>query len=302
MTKIGRNDPCPCGSGKKYKHCCLRRETAAKSEFISRDRAWETMMDKLLDFSREARFASELESAFDLYWNRSYSLENVEALNPMQIMSFLNWYAHDYRTSADSQRLVDVFLTERGSTLSEQELELLEAARNSRYSAYEIMDIERGKTVTLLDVFQDLEHELQYSSVPEGITVGQLLLGRLIAVGDSHRFSWITTVVPPEVEDDLKAYIREMLEKYQEDHFQASWKEFLRERSYLFNHFMLEARGELPPPKVFLPFEGEKEVAKAPPLVLTPQSTETKARPAVLVPGQEGEQSPSAVLIPGRDD
>lgn len=21
-TKVGRNDPCPCGSGKKYKHCC----------------------------------------------------------------------------------------------------------------------------------------------------------------------------------------------------------------------------------------------------------------------------------------
>jgi preprotein translocase subunit SecA len=20
--KVGRNDPCPCGSGKKYKHCC----------------------------------------------------------------------------------------------------------------------------------------------------------------------------------------------------------------------------------------------------------------------------------------
>ena len=20
--KIGRNDPCPCGSGKKYKQCC----------------------------------------------------------------------------------------------------------------------------------------------------------------------------------------------------------------------------------------------------------------------------------------
>jgi preprotein translocase subunit SecA len=22
--KIGRNDPCPCGSGKKYKRCCGR--------------------------------------------------------------------------------------------------------------------------------------------------------------------------------------------------------------------------------------------------------------------------------------
>lgn len=25
--KVGRNDPCPCGSGKKYKHCCLPKET-----------------------------------------------------------------------------------------------------------------------------------------------------------------------------------------------------------------------------------------------------------------------------------
>jgi uncharacterized protein len=25
-TRIGRNDPCPCGSGKKYKKCCLRKE------------------------------------------------------------------------------------------------------------------------------------------------------------------------------------------------------------------------------------------------------------------------------------
>ena len=22
VNKIGRNDPCPCGSGKKYKQCC----------------------------------------------------------------------------------------------------------------------------------------------------------------------------------------------------------------------------------------------------------------------------------------
>ena len=22
QPKVGRNDPCPCGSGKKYKHCC----------------------------------------------------------------------------------------------------------------------------------------------------------------------------------------------------------------------------------------------------------------------------------------
>jgi preprotein translocase subunit SecA len=24
VPKVGRNDPCPCGSGKKYKNCCGR--------------------------------------------------------------------------------------------------------------------------------------------------------------------------------------------------------------------------------------------------------------------------------------
>ena len=25
-AKVGRNDPCPCGSGKKYKNCCLDKD------------------------------------------------------------------------------------------------------------------------------------------------------------------------------------------------------------------------------------------------------------------------------------
>lgn len=28
--RVGRNDPCPCGSGKKYKKCCLEKDEAAK--------------------------------------------------------------------------------------------------------------------------------------------------------------------------------------------------------------------------------------------------------------------------------
>lgn len=36
MTKkIGRNDPCPCGSGKKYKHCCMRTDTDNSNTYSS---------------------------------------------------------------------------------------------------------------------------------------------------------------------------------------------------------------------------------------------------------------------------
>lgn len=30
--KIGRNDPCPCGSGKKYKKCCLKKDNVYKNK------------------------------------------------------------------------------------------------------------------------------------------------------------------------------------------------------------------------------------------------------------------------------
>ena len=29
-VKVGRNEPCPCGSGEKYKNCCLRKDQAGK--------------------------------------------------------------------------------------------------------------------------------------------------------------------------------------------------------------------------------------------------------------------------------
>ena len=32
MAKPGRNDPCPCGSGNKYKKCCLTKDAAAEAE------------------------------------------------------------------------------------------------------------------------------------------------------------------------------------------------------------------------------------------------------------------------------
>lgn len=39
MTKLGRNEPCPCGSGKKYKHCCIdvasKNSSNLMDEFIN---------------------------------------------------------------------------------------------------------------------------------------------------------------------------------------------------------------------------------------------------------------------------
>jgi tetratricopeptide (TPR) repeat protein len=39
MPKTGRNEPCPCGSGKKYKHCCLNQDQAAAHATLAAKRA-----------------------------------------------------------------------------------------------------------------------------------------------------------------------------------------------------------------------------------------------------------------------
>jgi hypothetical protein len=31
IERPGRNEPCPCGSGRKYKHCCLEKDEGLAS-------------------------------------------------------------------------------------------------------------------------------------------------------------------------------------------------------------------------------------------------------------------------------
>ncbi|PIS34833.1 MAG: hypothetical protein COT37_00570 [Parcubacteria group bacterium CG08_land_8_20_14_0_20_43_9] len=42
--KVGRNGPCPCGSGKKYKKCCIAKETSSAPAID---------IDQLLELSSE---------------------------------------------------------------------------------------------------------------------------------------------------------------------------------------------------------------------------------------------------------
>lgn len=63
MSKTGRNDPCPCGSGKKYKKCCLVKEegqAAALRQAIAQFRpSAPTSVDETADLFEDAWPATE---------------------------------------------------------------------------------------------------------------------------------------------------------------------------------------------------------------------------------------------------
>ncbi len=50
MTRVGRNAPCPCGSGRKYKKCCLRRDEVAPA-YTQTERL--AVLDRLADYRLE---------------------------------------------------------------------------------------------------------------------------------------------------------------------------------------------------------------------------------------------------------
>ena len=63
MAKTGRNDPCPCGSGKKYKQCCLAKDEAVERAALAERSAAQTPGRPGLEF---ADIVERLAAAFPL--------------------------------------------------------------------------------------------------------------------------------------------------------------------------------------------------------------------------------------------
>ncbi|MFN2512437.1 MAG: SEC-C metal-binding domain-containing protein [Pyrinomonadaceae bacterium] len=55
MIQTGRNDPCPCGSGKKYKKCCLPSVEGNEFEYRRQRQVESGLIPRLLDYALETR-------------------------------------------------------------------------------------------------------------------------------------------------------------------------------------------------------------------------------------------------------
>lgn len=56
VDRPGRNQPCPCGSGFKYKHCCLKKQTEQIAKQQELRRSWDEFQKK----SEEAERSQEV--------------------------------------------------------------------------------------------------------------------------------------------------------------------------------------------------------------------------------------------------
>jgi len=91
MSAAGRNDQCSCGSGFKYKNCCLGKEEAARPFYTRED--WERALARLMRLSIRPEFEGNHQAAQIGFWGDSFAgrsdddIREALALPPAQARS-----------------------------------------------------------------------------------------------------------------------------------------------------------------------------------------------------------------------
>ena len=68
MDDVGRNDPCPCGSGAKYKYCCLRKKKGgAANDDLSENDGWQRQLARAVNRGYQARRQEGPGKAIDIW-------------------------------------------------------------------------------------------------------------------------------------------------------------------------------------------------------------------------------------------
>jgi len=240
----GRNDPCPCGSGKKYKNCCLNRDRARRI----RQSAWRSdeqdTLNKLLAFAQRPVMNPQYPVAFNLFWNGTYGVEGLQALDRDEVSRFLDWYMYDYRLEGSAKRVIDAFAEEMASQLLAGEQERVRAWQNSHLSLYRITGPAAEGTLPVVDVLQGEQTVVFDSGLGRLSILRDVVVGRILRSSVPPHFSWAAILLPAEQEAGLVSFVTLGYRQYRDVHTAASWSEFLSEFGYLFNHFLLKTAAE----------------------------------------------------------
>ncbi|HKB25423.1 MAG TPA: SEC-C metal-binding domain-containing protein [Methylomirabilota bacterium] len=155
MSAVGRNDSCPCGSGKKYKRCCLGKDAPAPGAWTAGER--DGALARLMRFSRRAEFDGDRAAAELTFWGKRLErLTRAEAREAMDFeqsrVGFHEWLVFDCPLHGGGT-IVERFLAREGDGLRSGERRYLARMRLSHLRPYEIQAVRLDEGLDLLDLW-----------------------------------------------------------------------------------------------------------------------------------------------------
>ncbi len=172
--QIGRNDPCPCGSGRKYKKCHLDADASAPApptlpEVLALDRRMMQALDRFAD----ARYPGIVRRAEDIFVGHP---------------DFdIPWLV--FHEPVDGRRIVDLYFDARRHTLEPAQRDWLLAEQATRLSTWEVLDLAPDMSLALRDVFTGEVAHVGDDQITAQVRRGDRLLARVLRLSGFEIFS-----------------------------------------------------------------------------------------------------------------
>jgi hypothetical protein len=184
--KAGRNDPCPCGSGEKYKKCCLVKESAARSDDVLFRDAEASLMERMLPFAEEAFGESAIEQAWVLFLDEMTEVA-FDPEDPLNLL-FIPWFLFNWVIESEDDKpavqaplhktVAEAFLeTEDASPL---EKDIIRASNRRPLSLFEVLEVKSAQFLKLQDLMQDQTLTVEEDAASQTLKVGELIIGSIM--------------------------------------------------------------------------------------------------------------------------
>lgn len=250
MKPAGRNDPCPCGSGLKYKRCCLGRD---RSAFTAEERR--SALARLTRYAAGPEFQEDHEVAQIAFWDdllTGHPEDQVREVveHEQSQAGYLAWFAFDFPME-NGQTLVDLFLDREGSRLSDGEREFLKRMRESHMRLYEVREVEPDQGLRLVDLWTDQPVWVRERLATRQLARWDILAARLMPGAEGELvMEGLPYLYPVSARDLLLKGLRQAHRAFTRRFHGEDLPAFFKRVGILFHHFWLELVALRPLPTV----------------------------------------------------
>jgi hypothetical protein len=184
--KVSRNDPCPCGSGRKYKKCCLSEIEARDSSYRRISQTLRSLTGKLMNFVDSALGQDVIDLAFEEFMLD----EDFEKLIPLEEVSqpLVEWTLYTWHlTQADINDLefetplpadttvAELYMQKKSAKLDSLELKILQSIGRPAYSFHEVTGILPDSGFSCKDLLTGRTHHVTDHSATKHLEEGDIL-------------------------------------------------------------------------------------------------------------------------------
>ena len=214
MATIGRNAPCPCGSGRKYKQCC----NAEAERLAQQAREDNRVGGAIADWSVH-EFGEELALAFEEFHPEGRRIEERD------FELLLTWFNSD-RELEGGGTPVERYLA--CPDLDPGEREVVERIAAARLGLHHVRAVAPGRSVELEDILTGAPTLAASQTVSHEVVRWDLLLCRLMP-GQPFGSLWGPVLVyAPDEEPELLAELGRLADAYSLSRDQAGLAEVFR--------------------------------------------------------------------------